>query len=468
MISAGGPWAKVNSNWCAPRRLYAKVSGTWLHVAEAYVKQNGVWHKQRYKSRSISSSFWQIASQDFRPPNWVAGWHIWAGTIIPSGTNAGRMVLLAGSGSIMPTNALYPTPSTSTGRGIYYSDDSGNNYPPASFVRVNTNKNMPFAGAGMDCGENGVLCMAFSQPGAGTGFIWRSTNGGASWTQVLNASDWAPFDVKTDGDGTWIACGGATSATTRNARVFRSTNDGVSWTQILNINPPGAATNQRCFHHLAYDEALNEWWVFPARKGVSGDPLHVMKSTNGGLNWTEVPGIFQAPSFGNWHGGVKEPIVENGLKIIWSAKSISSSPFTNRHRAGHNYIAASDEDVRYNSTNPGVGSSYLPWSALKLSPGIFLHNGLVFAGVESFPAFGTGQVSQFSSYGTRSQWGPTSNFPQGTWSPGPWVSVPRISSRLAEPSGTVEAYTFTTPHTNTGELDPKMLKGTIMISTIMA
>ncbi|MEO8430030.1 MAG: PKD domain-containing protein [Acidobacteriota bacterium] len=130
---------------------------------------------------------------------------------------------------------------------------------------------------------------------AGTnGGAFRSTDGGASWTNVIARGTYGdvPDIVRDSGDPrilyatTW--CRSKACSTTA-ARVLRSTDGGVSWTEKSAGLPAGTATGSDERMAIAISPSTPS--VLYASKAIlSGDTLvsHIFKSTNGGDSWTDL------------------------------------------------------------------------------------------------------------------------------------------------------------------------------------
>ncbi len=133
------------------------------------------------------------------------------------------------------------------GVGIYASTDSGSSW--TSLLSLSRPRAMSVLG--------GTLFV-----GSESGGVWRTTNNGATWTQVdtgLVSLDVESFTVR----GTNIFAGTGVG-------VFKSTNNGSSWS---NVNA-GIFPN-RVIAFLRLDSFL-----------FSGTSSGIFKSTNGGIDWT--------------------------------------------------------------------------------------------------------------------------------------------------------------------------------------
>jgi photosystem II stability/assembly factor-like uncharacterized protein len=120
--------------------------------------------------------------------------------------------------------------------------------------------------------------------GGVSGGIWRSTNGGTSWS-VIN--DFLPSLAITcivydptntnimyastgEGVGNFDALPGA--------GIFKSTNGGTTWTQLASTDNDDFKYVNRLAHHPDSTGVLY---------AVTGNPNHVYKTTNGGTNWVD-------------------------------------------------------------------------------------------------------------------------------------------------------------------------------------
>ncbi|MCA9930140.1 MAG: hypothetical protein KC419_16770, partial [Anaerolineales bacterium] len=113
--------------------------------------------------------------------------------------------------------------------------------------------------------------------------IWRSTNGGSSWSRVYNASE--PYGcmdlaIRTDKspDTIFAACGSTFGAT-----IYRSTNGGNTWPGSFSESGMGRTTlaiapsNEDVVYALAADTGGGTY---------SGGMRAVYRTTNGGSSWT--------------------------------------------------------------------------------------------------------------------------------------------------------------------------------------
>ncbi|HEX9730121.1 MAG TPA: hypothetical protein VGA37_16615 [Gemmatimonadales bacterium] len=125
--------------------------------------------------------------------------------------------------------------------------------------------------------------------GAATGGLWRSTNGGVSWTPIMDdyraASIGAIAVFQPSPDIVWVGTGekGRRNSSGVGTGVFKSMDGGETWTHLglaetgaiseIILDPTNAA--------VAYVAALGTTWGENAARGV-------FKTTDGGRTWTKV------------------------------------------------------------------------------------------------------------------------------------------------------------------------------------
>jgi photosystem II stability/assembly factor-like uncharacterized protein len=120
--------------------------------------------------------------------------------------------------------------------------------------------------------------------------VYRSTDAGRTWTHVGLARTRHISRIRvhpTNPDTVLIAAQGAAYGSSKDRGVYRSTNGGRSWEQVLFINettgPSELAmdpTNPRILYAAMWDHLRRPWEV---RSGGPGSGIH--KSTDGGTTW---------------------------------------------------------------------------------------------------------------------------------------------------------------------------------------
>jgi len=136
--------------------------------------------------------------------------------------------------------------------------------------------------------STGVVLAATVGRYVNTGGVMRSTDGGVSWSNVLRAYDTSL--VSDFGADIEIAANGDIYATLGNGasdgRVYKSTNGGLNWTNIsTNV---GVGVAQRIELACAPSDAATVYAVASTTTGTNNDVAWVKKTTNSGLTWTSL------------------------------------------------------------------------------------------------------------------------------------------------------------------------------------
>ncbi len=181
-----------------------------------------------------------------------------SGTVIESDTT-GRYILALGRGA---TNK------------IFVSNDFGATWTTSGAGQIGLTSTY-FNPAGCGVSGNGAIMYVCFQINTAGGSIYKSTNYGASWSQLTNApSNLGFFNLSVSSDGNSILCASATSGSTV---LMLSTNGGTSFANIASnsgINPTG-----------------NNWVSF----SISPDGTKIVgcarsggifHTSNGGASWT--------------------------------------------------------------------------------------------------------------------------------------------------------------------------------------
>jgi hypothetical protein len=107
--------------------------------------------------------------------------------------------------------------------------------------------------------------------------IWKSTNGGASWSQIASTNNSTFYFVQK----IVVTSTGVVLAATRNGGVQRSANGGSTWIKVLG-NGTGGGSNDRA----ADLEIGNDGNIYCSIGIFSTDGIY--RSTDGGVNWTKI------------------------------------------------------------------------------------------------------------------------------------------------------------------------------------
>jgi|WetSurMetagenome_2_1015567.scaffolds.fasta_scaffold02621_3 photosystem II stability/assembly factor-like uncharacterized protein len=119
---------------------------------------------------------------------------------------------------------------------------------------------------------------------SGTPVIYKTTNGGTSFTQLNTTgitlelySIWA-VDVNT----IYVGDGGSAGGAGGNAKVYKTTNGGTNWTNILSTGGTAGFINGIVFSRSNPQVGI----IQSDPPNGTGQAYWLAKTTNGGLNWT--------------------------------------------------------------------------------------------------------------------------------------------------------------------------------------
>ena len=197
--------------------------------------------------------------------------------IDPSNSN----IVYAGAGE----SIRYFNTTTYSGKGIYKSTNGGSTWTQITSglgstthfgaVRVSpTSSSTVFAALGSG---------NYHASTPGNEGLWRSTDAGTTWTRTLNADD--GFDVlphPSTANRVYGATGGAVST----AGFYRSTNNGAGWTQVTTGLPASTSIHRMQLALSTGTPATLYALIYTEPSGVGTVSLY--RSTNDGTNWSSV------------------------------------------------------------------------------------------------------------------------------------------------------------------------------------
>lgn len=154
--------------------------------------------------------------------------------------------------------------------------------------------------------------------------IYKSTNGGASFTNVLNGPNARYTDIEISATGVIYATLSSQS-TNSNEGVFKSTN-GTSWT---NVTPSLGAGYQRIVLDIAPSNE-NIIYVFANTPGNGTNSHQVFYSSNAGSSWTNRSS--NLPSFGGNVGNLSQGSYNQYIKIHPNNSNVVYIGSTNVYR----------------------------------------------------------------------------------------------------------------------------------------
>jgi photosystem II stability/assembly factor-like uncharacterized protein len=163
-----------------------------------------------------------------------------------------------------------------------------------SYVAISANGTYALASAGV--------------PGVATGYIYKSSDSGATWTQTgaPQRNDWTSLTVSNDGATMY-----ATAQTQYSGPIYKSSNSGTTWT------PVPYSDKVLAFYNIACSS--------DGTKLIAGDygGTGVWTSTDSGVHWTNNPSYFQGEQINTTgstvssNDGTKLAVVSNNS--VWTS-----------------------------------------------------------------------------------------------------------------------------------------------------
>jgi hypothetical protein len=209
----------------------------------------------------------------------AAGQNLSGGRIAISGTNPSQLVWL-------PFKGLCPTP--------HYSNDCGVTWSPAAGLPANISETIDKSNPGYTIQQlaadrlNGNFYLAlFGQGGSGNHGIYRSTDGGANWSLAgtVTAGTYnvyrAQIMAAPQANDVWVCDDGVAGSTA--GGLWRSTNGGTTWSAKLpNITAVGLVSFGKAAIGSSY---LYSVYFYGYYSGVKG----IYRSDDYGATWVAMP-----------------------------------------------------------------------------------------------------------------------------------------------------------------------------------
>ncbi|MEZ4685120.1 MAG: fibronectin type III domain-containing protein [Bacteroidia bacterium] len=201
---------------------------------------------------------------DERGPNNVSGRT--RAILVDNNDGTGNTVWAGGVGGGLwkTTNALAGTPSWTAVNNLFEN------------MAISTIAQDPSNGQNIYFGTGEGWFNADAIRGLG---IWKSSNGGTTWSQLSSTNNSLFYYVQK----IVVASNGNVFATTRDGGLQRSTDGGASWTKVLGSGTGGGATNR-----AADVEIASNGDIYCSLGIFTTDGIY--KSTNGGTSWTKLAG----------------------------------------------------------------------------------------------------------------------------------------------------------------------------------
>ncbi len=225
-----------------------------------------------------------------------------------------------------------------------------------------------------------VLCAAQSG-------IWRSADGGATWSRVLVGVGTALVFDPRDGNSVFAALGN-TGGSALNG-VYHSGDGGLTWLALPGLGSPTVANIGRIQLAMAPSQPSTIYaQVQSTSASAFGSLLGIFKTTDGGLTWTKSP-IATTASWGNqlWYNNAiavsptNPDVVYSGALAIfrslnggltWSTTSPIGPNLVATHVDQHMFAFTSDGNKMYIANDGGMyhttditaGISSINWNSL--------------------------------------------------------------------------------------------------------
>ncbi len=198
--------------------------------------------------------------------------------------------------------------------------------------------------------------------------LWRSTNSGQTWSQVLTGGNVSGLAADPVNSNTWYAIIGNYGATSSQNGIYKSTNGGVSWSllTVALTGTPGrgelaiAPSNRNVIYAAFEDRTTNA----PTSRQLLG----IWRTADGGSTWTKAGAINASCASQCWYDLSIAVDRTNAARVYMGGFSFyrsddSADTFTNIGsliHVDHHAIAFDpvDPDVVYAGTDGGVYRSF--------------------------------------------------------------------------------------------------------------
>ena len=162
---------------------------------------------------------------------------------------------------------------------------------------------------------------------SGSAYVFRTTNGGASWTETakLVASDgakWEYFGRSVAISGDLVVVGAVADddddSNPGSAYVFRTTDDGASWTQTAKLVASDAAANDRFGYSVAISGDLVVVGAYANDDGGSDSgAAYVFRTMDDGASWTQTAKLLASDAAAGDRFG--DPVAIRGDLVVVGA-----------------------------------------------------------------------------------------------------------------------------------------------------
>jgi len=233
---------------------------------------------KKFWAGSVSGGLWYTDDITVSAPSWVSVDGFWVNIAIstiaydPSNTQ----VFYVGTGEGWGNGGAVK------GAGIFKTEDGGNTW--AQLASTIGDDTFDFVQKIVVDGSGDVFVA--SRPGywwGGNGGIYKSSDGGNSWSQVLTGTSSSPkgADLEIGADGSIYASLGIFYSD----GIYKSTDSGANWTQ-LNTSSNGFPSGVERIEIAVAPSDANKIYALCAGGGGASDMIAIVRSDDGGASWT--------------------------------------------------------------------------------------------------------------------------------------------------------------------------------------
>ena len=322
-------------------KMFTEYPGEWFYNQRAYpnnyinkeaIRKAEIQTRDILNNRATAAGIWELEG----PIN-----------------TGGRVTDIA----IDPTNDNIIYFAAATG-GVFKTTDQGVNWTPifdtqdkfsiGNLAIAPSNANVIYVGTGE------ANASATSGAFFGNG-VYRSNDGGANWTNIgLEDTEHIARIVvdPNDEDRLFVAATGTLYGTNNDRGIYRTTDGGATWDQVLFVSNGTAAIDlvmnplNPDILHAAMWERIREPW----QRDYAGLTSAIHRSTDGGATWTELGAVNGLPAPNDQTGRIGLAIAESNPDILYAR--YTTNEITNEF------------DALYKSTDGGQNWTNLNANAL--------------------------------------------------------------------------------------------------------